>query len=170
VCTSAPLTIVSPNLEMQMSGYYSSVPTLSDKIESLTTAHNTIRKAVSDLSDKIVNLQSQESKLSEQIKATSDAMGKQPTYPSQLPPNRRSNIVLYGVKECIPKALRHERLQNDIYTVLEIFGGINIQLNPSNILDCFHLGKFKQTQLRPRPILIKLNGCWQTGHHYSLHL
>jgi len=51
-----------------------SAPTLSDKIESLTTAHNTIQKAVSDLSNKIVNLQSQESKLSKQIKSTSDVL------------------------------------------------------------------------------------------------
>ena len=64
----------------------SSAPTLSDKIESLTTAHNTIQKAVSDLSNKIVNLQSQESKLSEQIKSTSDALGisNQPTLHSHL--------------------------------------------------------------------------------------
>jgi len=64
--------------------------------------------------------------------------------------------VLYGVKESPPKALRHERLQSDIKAILEIFGGIDIQLNPNHILDCFRLGKFKQTQSRPRPILIKL--------------
>jgi len=105
---------------------------------------------VSDLSNTIVNLQSLESKLSKQIKSTSDVLGKQPTYLSQSPPDRRSNIVLYGVKDCAPKALRHERLQN---AALEIFGGINIQLNPTHILDCFCLGKF---QSKPRPILIKL--------------
>jgi len=64
--------------------------------------------------------------------------------------------VLYGVKESPPKVLRHERLQSDIKTILEIFGGIDIQLNPAHILDCFYLIRFKQSQSRPRPILIKL--------------
>jgi len=63
---------------------------------------------------------------------------------------------VYGVKESPPKALRHERLQIDIKTILEIFGGIDIKLNPAHILDCFRLGRFKQSQSRPRPILIKL--------------
>jgi len=43
------------------------------------------------------------------------------------------------------KSFEHKRLQNDINAVLEIFGGINIQLNPAHILDYFHLEKFKQT-------------------------
>jgi len=134
----------------------SAVPSLTSDIQSLTTTHNTIEKAVSDLSSKIVKLQTEESKLSEQIKTTSDALGRRTTSPTQVPLDRKSNIVLYGVKESPPKALRHERLQSDIKAILEIFGGIDIQLNPAHILDCFRLGKFKQTQSRPRPILIKL--------------
>ena len=84
-----------------------------------------------------------------------------------------SPVVLYGVKESPPKALRHKRLQSDIKAILEIFGGIDIQLNPAHILDCFRL---KQTQSRPRLILIKLQCVidipmlfWQTRHLYPLH-
>jgi len=114
-----------------------SIPTLSDNIESLTSTHNTIEKAVSDLSSKIVNLQSQECKLSEQIKSTSVALGRQSSYSTPAPADRRSNIVLYGVEESPPKALRYERLQHDVKAVLEVLGGIKVQLNPAQILDCF---------------------------------
>ena len=48
------------------------IPTLSQDLELLTTAHNVLEKAVSDLSSKITNLQAQEAKLSDQIKTTSD--------------------------------------------------------------------------------------------------
>jgi len=86
---------------------------------------------VSGLSTKIINLQTEESKLSEQIKTTSDALGRHT-------PDQKFNIVLYGVKESPPKALRHERLQSDIKAILEI---LDIQLNPT---DCFRLGRFSQ--------------------------
>ena len=133
-----------------------SIPTLSDNIESLTSTYNTIEKAVSDLSSKIVNLQSQECNLSEQIKSTIVALGRQSSYSTPAPADQRSNIVLYGVEESPPKALRHERLQHDVKAVLDILGGIKVQLNPVQILDYFRLGKFKPNQSRPRPILLKL--------------
>jgi len=41
-------------------------------------------------------------------------------------------------------------------SVSEIFASVNVQVNPSQILDCYHLGRFKSQQTRLRPILVKL--------------
>ena len=41
-------------------------------------------------------------------------------------------------------------------SVSEIFSRIKVQVNPSQILDCYRLGKFKFQQTRPRLILVKL--------------
>ena len=129
-----------------------STSTLKD-LEQLSSAHNTLEKAVLDLTSRINNLQVQESQLVDQIKTTSDALGRHPT---QQAPDRRSNVVLYGIGESPTKTPKHERVQKDIKAVLEILNGINVQINPDHIIDCFRLGKFKVNQPRPRPVLIKL--------------
>ena len=51
---------------------------------------------------------------------------------------------------------RNARLQKDIETISQIFKSINVRVDPTHILDCFRLGRFKLQQARPRPILVKL--------------
>ena len=40
---------------------------------------------------------------------------------------------------------------------MPILTKINGDINPTSIRDCFRLGKYKQNQNRPQPILVKLN-------------
>ena len=44
----------------------------------------------------------------------------------------------------------------DTWNKYQIFASISVQVNPSQILDCYCLGKFKSPQTRPQPILVKL--------------
>jgi len=62
---------------------------------------------------------------------------------------------LYGSGELSSKTSRYKRQQGDIKAVLETLSCMKVQMNPDHIVDCFRLGKFKQTQSRPRPILIR---------------
>ena len=64
--------------------------------------------------------------------------------------------MVFGVEESPPKTFKDVRLQKDMELVSEIFASINVQVDPSQILDCYRLGKFKSQQTRPRPILVKL--------------
>ena len=132
------------------------VSTLSADLEQLASAHCKIEKAVSDLSNKIETLQLQETKLVDQIQTTSNALDRHTANPTQQVPDRKSNVVLYGIGECSSRTSRHERQQNDVKAVLETLSSIKVQINPDHVIDCFRLGKFKQNQSRPRPILIKL--------------
>ena len=124
----------------------------------LSTKHSALQKAVSDLSNKIKSLQTQKSKLSEQIKSTStsDALGKHPTSSAQLVSNYKSNVVVYGVEKNPPKMPRNVWLQKDMETISQILKTINVRIDPTHILDCFRLGRFKLQQTRSRPILVKL--------------
>jgi len=122
-------------------------------LEQLCLAHNALEKAVSDLTSKINILQVQELKLVDQM---TDALGRHSTHCTQQIPDRRSNVVLYGVSESHTKTPKHERVQKDIKAVLEILNSNKVQINPDYITDCFRLGKFKTNQPRPRPVLIKL--------------
>jgi len=133
-----------------------SASTVAEEIDQLVSAHCKIEKAVLDLSHKIEALQLQETKLVDQIQTTSTTLNTYAAHPTQQPPNRKSNVVLYGINECPSRTTRHERQQSDMKSVLETLHGIKVQLNPDHKIDCFRLGKFKQNQPRPRPILIKL--------------
>ena len=94
-------------------------------------------------------MQTQGSKLSEQIKSTSVALGKYPASSAQPVSKCKSNVVVYGVDEILQRP-------QDMETMIQIFNSINVRVDPTHILDCFQLGKFKSQQTRPRPILVKL--------------
>ena len=126
--------------------------------EYLSTEHQVLQKAVTDLTSKIDELTAQESELSSQITNASKAIHAQPTssQASTHSSDRKSNVVVYGVEECRPNTPHGARLQRDTITVSKIFGSMNTEIEPSQILDCYRLGKYKLLQSRPRPILVKL--------------
>ena len=109
--------------------------------QNLTTEYDNLQKAVANLSTRIDNLTARESELSNQIKDTSKALEKQPAAPSTQPSfNRKLNVVVFGVEESPPKTFKSVRLQKDMESVSEIFASISVQVNPSQILDCYRLG------------------------------
>ena len=124
--------------------------------QCLLTEHGALQKAVSDLSRKIDKLQVQESKLSDQIKNTSDTFGKPLVALNYPTPDHKSHVVVFGVAENSPKTSANIWMQNDLKALLQIFDGIDVHINSSDILDCFCLGEFKSQQTGPRPILVKL--------------
>jgi len=124
----------------------------------LSTEFTTIQTAVTDLSAKINNLQAQEQKLSTQIASTSNSIGKYPSRSTAATSgDRKSNVVVFGIEECPQNTLRSAQIIRDTKEVSKVFSNIDVHIEPSQVLDCFRLGKFKPQQTRPRPILIKLN-------------
>ena len=101
-------------------------------------------------------MQTQESKLREQIKSTSDALGKHPASSAKFVSNHKSNVVVYGVEENPPETPRNVWLLKDMETISQVFKSITVRVDPTHILDCFRLGRFKLQQTRSRTILVKL--------------
>ena len=64
------------------------------------------------------------------------------------------DLGLYGISEMPGDSSRPERMKHDLDTAVVT---LNKEINHSSIRDSFRLGKFKQNQARPRPLLIKLN-------------
>ena len=60
------------------------------------------------------------------------------------------------VEQSPPNTPRGVRLQRDTVSVSKNFGSMNIEIEPSQILDCMlqAIGKYKLLQFRPRPILV----------------
>ena len=70
--------------------------------------------------------------------------------------SRKFNVVIFGIAECRQGAKRHERLAYDLSKVESVFSDIDASLKSSSIKDCFRLGRYKQDQVKSRPILVKL--------------
>ena len=62
--------------------------------------------------------------------------------------NRKSNILVFGVEDSPQKTPKSARLQKDTNTVVELFSNLGVCVDPSHILDCFHLSKFKVKQIK----------------------
>ena len=69
--------------------------------------------------------------------------------------DRRFNVVVYGIDECLTNTIRPARLKKDFETVFSIFSGLGVTPDPGTIVDCHRLGKYKPQPSRPRPILVK---------------
>ena len=81
------------------------------------------------------------------------------TYPDAIKSqnvNRKSNVVVYGMEECPPNTSRSAHLQKDTNVVATVFGGIDVIIESTQIVDCYRMGKVKSHQTRPWPILVKL--------------
>ena len=70
---------------------------------------------------------------------------------------RKYNIVLYGLKECEKGTNRSTRMKQELEQVTQILTGIEKGVNPQNIRDSFRLGKYADSNKRPRPVLVKLS-------------
>lgn len=71
--------------------------------------------------------------------------------------DRKFNVVMFGIEESAPGSAKLDRMENDLGKLTSIITSLDDSIPPSSIRDHFRLGKFKQDQARPRPILVKLN-------------
>ena len=71
-------------------------------------------------------------------------------------PDKKFNVVLYGVEECPPRTPKADRFESDLSSVVSVLSTIDSNIQPQSIKDCYRLGKFSLQVTRPRPILVKL--------------
>ena len=70
---------------------------------------------------------------------------------------RKYNIILYGLQEC-PKGTNISLCtKKELEKVTEVLAKIEKDVGFQSIRDCFRLGKYKEIQGRPCPVLIKMN-------------
>ena len=55
------------------------------------------------------------------------------------------------------KLARSERMSHDLDAAVATLNKLNSDINHASIRDGFRLGKYKQNQSHPRPLLIKMN-------------
>lgn len=87
------------------------------------------------------------------------------TNTSKLPsnnPNKKFNILVYGINECPEGSTRHTRITKDMEDVTTVISKVDPSIPSNSIRDCVRLGKY--TKRNCRPILVKLSrSCKVTG-------
>ena len=86
----------------------------------------------------------------------SNMQNRQAATATQVPnPDRKYNVVVYGVEECPQGTPKHARLQSDLKHVVSVMSKVDNTICLESIKDCYRLGKFKPNQSLPRPVLVK---------------
>ena len=74
----------------------------------------------------------------------------------RVDPDRKFNVVIYGIEECQKGAPKHKRLQSDLSKAVSVLSGLDNSIQSPSIRDTFRLGKFSTYHCdRPRPLLVK---------------
>jgi len=68
------------------------------------------------------------------------------------PPERKLNVVVYGLEENPP---RQDRLQMDVKSTVSVFSKLEDPIDGNSIKGCYRLGKYNAQASHPRPLLIK---------------
>ena len=140
-------------IEQKQKSLDNKVKQLEEKITSLTSS-------VAN-STAVITTQSPETSLTN----TNDAVVTQPPditnksaappKPPPLVPDSRYNVVLYGIVESPSDTPRSDRQKHDLDQLLNVLSNIDASLTAASIRDFHRLGKFKPSNTRPRPLLVK---------------
>ena len=83
--------------------------------------------------------------------------------------DHKFNLVIYGIIESPSGTKRCDRVNHDMDSSVTILTKINDSINSTSIRDYFRLGKYKENQSHPRPILLKLNRAMDVATILSNH-
>lgn len=86
---------------------------------------------------------------------TSFSAPPQPSIPSINNPDKKFNVIVYGINECPEGSSRHSRITKDMEDVTTIIQKLDPSVPSNSIRDCVRLGKY--TKKKRRPILVKLS-------------
>jgi len=68
---------------------------------------------------------------------------------------RKFNLVVYGIDECSQKTNHQLRAKQDLENAIKALSGADDEIEPSDVKDLYHLGKYDSKSEHPRPLIIK---------------
>ena len=70
-------------------------------------------------------------------------------------PDKKFNVVVYGIPESPPNTDRPSRQKHDVEHVLKSLSDIDDEIKSSAFKDIYRLGKFRDNRTKPRPLIVK---------------
>ena len=143
----------------------------SKEIEVLKQKLNIVTEELSRLNDRISSLSQPGSRPCNQLPdrtydcskspipetSTNQSHGTQISARPSTTSDKKYNLVFHGISESptgTPFRLRLDKDHDAIFSSIESLG---CNLTPATVRDCIRLGKYRGSNQRPRPILVKLN-------------
>lgn len=149
------------------------------KVNVLESEVSSLKDLVKNLSSDLSMVTNELTSLKEQVKCKPSQIDEQQVQPSFQPQSadngirgqnkpemerqsstsdradRKMNLVLFGIDECIEGTRRHMRVRQDFERAGSVLSQIEPSVTEANIRECYRLGKFKVGITRP--LLLKLN-------------
>lgn len=139
-------------LHCTLTSHKQEIDLLTKEVKSLTDKLNSLLPTLA-----ANNTSQNESQVQPSISQPNGKNQSEPVRSDPQSSDRKFNLVIYGINESPSGTKRSDRVKHDVDSSVTILAKINNSINPTSIRDCFRLGKYKQSQGRPRPILLKLN-------------
>ena len=128
---------------------------LRDTVQELKKEISLLKKSVSSLVLSTAPATTSQDQTEKQSYASVAAPSSESGTVQHNNPDRKYNIVVYGIDEC-PKGLnKSDRFNYELTNVVSTMSKIDSSFNSQSIKDCFRLGKYSAQQKQPRPILVK---------------
>lgn len=137
----------------------SAVSSLTTELSSLKSELSSSQRSVPS-SKETPNVSSQVSPLSGTHSLPVNPLIKSlpSTSVARHPPERKYNVVIFGIPESKQGSPRHIRWRSDFDKASSIISDVEKNSHrESSIRDCHRLGKYASNNPRPRPLLISLN-------------
>ena len=104
------------------------------------------------------NLTPSKSKTKAEINPPFDHHPDNNTKPNTKPkPERKFNIVDFGIQERPQGSSRYNRWKHDLDEVTSIFSTLDESFQINSVRDCYRLGRYSVNRPRPRPVMVNLN-------------
>ena len=144
--------------------YKQEIVNLKQQVSSLTTELSTLKNSTQ--SGTTIEVQSDStpgdaSKNNNSHSVISNSSAQQPQCPAppkppQVTPEKKFNLIFYGISESPINTPRTDRQQHDFHQISSILSSIDTSLTSASIKDFYRLGKFSASNTSsPRPILVK---------------
>ena len=138
--------------------YQCSLVKHKDEIAYLKQMIQDLSKEVSEIKNKVPesDVKSKSNAMTTQPKFTNKQTAKAPNAISQSHNTERNfNIVIYGINESPPGTSKSYRVKADLDKFLPVISEAESTITAKSVKDFHRLGRYKEKQERPRPILVK---------------
>ena len=128
-----------------------------EQIDALKSTVKSLRDEIAELKSSYKSSSSPAQKANPQV-TTSPSVSRDDGNPlpvSSYLHERKYNIILYGLDECLKGSSRSTRLEGDLNKALTVLCKFDQSIGSHAIKDIYRLGRFSPTIRKPRPLLVK---------------
>ena len=132
----------------------SELESIKQALAQVQLSVSSTQNGISSTDQSLDDLPQSQSQPASPISTTPNPSNRSKNSKRQANPERKFNIVIYGLKESPKGTPKYNRICNDVKSVSESINSLCPELTEQSVCDCVRLGKYSIE--RSRPVLVKL--------------